>query len=73
MKTACFVVAVPLLLAGCASPSSLPDVLAVKSPVNPLAKPIHYHPAIRGYVHREPTAPEPWVKGNAQIQEGENQ
>ncbi len=63
MKATLFVVVVPLLLAGCASPSPLPEVLPHKSPVKAGAKVprTHHHATLTGYTHREPVVPEAWV------------
>ena len=63
MKATLFAVVVPLLLAGCASPSPLPEVLSYKSPVTSGAKvpKTHHHTTLTGYTHREPVTPEAWV------------
>lgn len=69
MRATLFAVAVPFLLAGCASQSPLPEVTAYKSPATAGAKvpKTHYHPALTGYTHREPTAPEAWVTEDAPV------
>ena len=69
MKATMFAVVVPLLLAGCTTPSPLPEVTAYKSPVIAGAKvpKTHYHPTLTGYTHREPTAPEAWVTQDAPV------
>lgn len=63
MKATLFAVVVPLLLAGCASQSPLPEVLSYKSPVKSGAKVpnTHHHTILTGYTHREPVVPEAWV------------
>lgn len=63
MRATLFVVAVPLLLAGCASQSPLPEVTAYKSPVSAGAKEpkTHHHTTLTGYTHRAPVAPDAWV------------
>jgi hypothetical protein len=67
MKATLFAVFVPLLLAGCTTPSPLPEVTAYRSPVSAGAKvpKTHHHTTLTGYTHREPTAPEPWVTEDA--------
>ena len=63
MKATLFAVAVPFLLAGCASQSPLPEVSAYRSPVNSGAKvpKTHHHTTLTGYTHREPVVPEAWT------------
>ena len=69
MRATLFVVAVPLLLAGCASQSPLPEVTAYKSPVSAgaIVPKTHHHTTLTGYTHREPTAPEAWVTEDAPV------
>ena len=64
MKATLFAVVVPLLLAGCTTPSPLPEVTAYKSPVNAGAKVprTHHHTTLTSYIHREPVTPEAWVE-----------
>ena len=63
MKATLCAVVVPLLLAGCTTPSPLPEVTAYKSPVKSGAKvpKTHYHTTLTGYTHREPVLPDAWV------------
>ena len=63
MRATFFVVAVSLLLAGCASQSPLPEVTAHKSPVSSTAKvpKTHHHTTLTGYTHRAPLAPDAWA------------
>ncbi len=63
MRATLFAVVVPLLLAGCTTPSPLPRVTAYKSPVSAGAKvpKTHHHTTLTGYTHREPVTPEAWV------------
>ena len=67
MKATLFAVALPLLLAGCASQIPLPEVTARKSPVTAGAKvpKTHYHTTLTGYTHREAVAPDAWVPEDA--------
>lgn len=64
MKATPFAVALPLLLAGCASPSPLPEVTPYTSPVRAGAQvpKTHHHSTLTGYAHREPVTPDAWVK-----------
>jgi len=73
MKTSLVVVVVSLILAGCASSSQLPNVLAARDPVKPQTTlaPTHYHPKIRGYTHREPVVPDPWAQNTSPNAGGE--
>ena len=63
MRATLFAVAVPFLLAGCASQSPLPEVSAYRSPVKSGAKvpTTHYHTTLTGYTHREPVVPDAWT------------
>ena len=63
MRATLFAVVVPLLLAGCTTPSPLPEVTAYKSPATAGAKvpKTHYHTTLTGYTHREPVTPDAWV------------
>lgn len=63
MKATLLAVVVPLLLAGCATPRPLPEVMAYKSPVTAGAKvpKTHHHTTLTGYTHREAVTPEAWV------------
>lgn len=63
MKATLFAVALPLLLAGCASPSPLPEVLSSKTPIKSGAKvpKAHHHTTLTGYTHREPVLPDAWA------------
>lgn len=67
MKATLFAVVVPLLLAGCATQSPLPEVTAYKSPVSAGAKVprTHHHTTLTGYTHREPVVPGAWVPEEA--------
>ena len=67
MRATLFAVALPLLLAGCASQIPLPEVTAGKSPVAALAKvpKTHHHTILTGYTHRVPVTPEAWVTEDA--------
>mgnify|MGYP003402854156 CR=1 FL=1 len=64
MRATLFAVVVPLLLAGCTTPSPLPEVTAYKSPVIAGAKvpKTHHHTTLTGYTHREPVTPDAWVE-----------
>jgi hypothetical protein len=74
MKTALFAVALPLLLAGCASPGPLPEVMPYKSAVASGAKApkTHHHSTLTGYSHREPVAPDAWGKEDATKKDCDN-
>lgn len=63
MKETLFAVVLPLLLAGCTTPSPLPEVTTYQSPVTAGAKvpKTHYHTTLTGYTHREPVTPDAWV------------
>lgn len=67
MRATLFAVAVSLLLAGCASQSSLPEVTADESPVTSGAKvpKTHHHSTLTGYSHRKPVTPDAWVPEDA--------
>ncbi len=73
MKSAIFIVVLPLALAGCASTRPLPEVLTTQSPVNAKTKVAPYRPVVRGYVHRKPLSPKPWVPEDAPKPEGAGQ
>ncbi len=59
-----FLVALPILLGGCAT--TLPMNPIIADPVDPTAsiKPSHYHNPLAGYTHRDPVGPAPWRKLN---------
>jgi hypothetical protein len=67
MRATLCALALPLLLAGCASQSPLPEVSAYKSPVVSGAKVpgTHHHTTLTGYKHREPVTPDAWVTEDA--------
>lgn len=73
MRATLFAVALPLLLAGCASQIPLPEVTGHKSPVTSGAKvpKTHHHTILTGYTHREPVTPDAWVPEGADVPEAE--
>lgn len=58
--------AVPLALAGCASPGGPADVMSASSPADPGTgiRTIHHHTVLDGYMHRVPVEPKPWRQMN---------
>ncbi len=67
------VVALPLLLGGCAA-TSIGDIATYDDAANAAvgAAPIHYSTPVTGYSHRVPVDPNPWRKQNdAQAPQGE--
>lgn len=67
------VVALPLLLGGCAA-TSLSDFTTYDGAADPTigARAIHYATPVAGYVHRLPVNPNPWRKQNdAQATQGD--
>lgn len=67
MKIVYLFAVAPMLLAGCTSADPLPEVVAIRSPLIASAKvpTTHFHQAVKGYVHRVPVAPDPWIQGTA--------
>lgn len=68
-----FVVALPLLLGGCAA-TSLDDLATYEDVADPAtgAHPTRYATPVSGYTHRIPVDPNPWRKQNdAQAPQGE--
>lgn len=64
MKPTLFVVAIPLLVSGCAS--TLPDVVASNGYPDSVSdvQLVGYRNVVGSYVHRVPTDPKPWREMN---------
>ncbi|MCE6077470.1 hypothetical protein [Agrobacterium vitis] len=59
MKLLFLVVALPLVVSGCAS--TLPEVVASNDNPDTLSvRPVRYQSPIGGYTHRMPVDPKPW-------------
>lgn len=65
MKRALLAALLPLGMAACKA-TSLPEVLPLASPIDPVEvkRSTHYHSPIGDYSHRNPVDPEDWRKLN---------
>jgi hypothetical protein len=63
MRPTIFVVALPLIVGGCAS-TLPPDVPTPDGDLLSNAQPVRYRTPLAGYVARQPVDPKPWKKQN---------